>query len=41
MIGHGLANEIRKEIRIRDRLRNNVLKLHRERDIKLCKKTAK
>ena len=41
MIGHGLANEIRKEIRIRDRLRNNVLKLHRERDIKQCKKTAK
>jgi hypothetical protein len=32
------SNEIRKEIRIRDRLRNNVLKLHRERDIKLCKK---
>jgi hypothetical protein len=33
-------NEIRKEIRIRDRLRNNVLKLHRERDIKLCKKNS-
>jgi hypothetical protein len=31
-------NEIRKEIRIRDRLRKNVLKLHRERDIKLYKK---
>jgi hypothetical protein len=30
--------EIRKEIHIRDRLRKNALKLHRERDIKLYKK---
>ena len=34
-------NEIRKEIRIRDRFRKTVLKFHRERDIKLCKKTEK
>ena len=31
-------NEIRKEIRIRDRLRKTVLKFRRERDIKLYKK---
>jgi hypothetical protein len=31
-------NEIRKEIRIRDRIRKTVLKFHRERDIKLYKK---
>ena len=30
-------NEIRKEIRIRDRFRKTVLKFHRERDIKLLK----
>jgi hypothetical protein len=34
-------NEIRKEIRIRDRFRKTVLKFHRERDIKLYKKTEK
>ena len=32
------SNEIRKEIRIRERFRKNVLKFHRERDIKLYKK---
>jgi hypothetical protein len=32
-------NEIRKEICIRDKLRKNVLKFHRERDIKQYKKT--
>jgi hypothetical protein len=31
-------NEIRKEIRIRDRFRKTVLKFHREKDIKLYKK---
>jgi hypothetical protein len=31
-------NEIRKEICIRDKLRKNVLKFHRERDIKQYKK---
>ena len=31
-------NEIRKEIRIRERFRKTVLKFHRERDIKLYKK---